>query len=220
MNNNNPKFLTFILTLSLLFTLTSCSNVRWKHPTPSDDIILTMARQIQGAENIDGKPFPLEYTVEVLKHKAVDANTQGFKIVALAPDNELIIAGYDTSLALIGLRSEPDFNHYAIPNPDNIQGFFYTYHGTLKSIRYAVPHMIKDSDTKSDLVLYSQPLTDFNVTLIYKDGSQYPFKLHSSPVSRGIIGRYKNYSNSFDGVFSVIYNYRAEKFSLYGPRNN
>ncbi|MDD9339096.1 MAG: hypothetical protein PV362_05450 [Providencia heimbachae] len=198
--------------------LTGCSNVRWKHPTPSEEIMKTMMIEIQGARSIDGDEFPIPETRARLKAQNIPAGTRPFQVVSIGENNKLTVNGYTEFLNSIELFTDKDFARFAIPNQNNIRGYYYAYQGLMKTVRYSIPHMVLNSNSKDSLVLYTKPLTDYHVTLIYTDGSKYEFSYHSSNVSIGIFGPSKSYSGTFNGTFHVSPDYKTGKYELSSPR--
>ncbi|WP_040691647.1 hypothetical protein [Providencia burhodogranariea] len=204
-----------IIFLSLL--ISSCANVRWKHPTPSTEIAKLMMTEIQGAKDIDGQVFPIEETLTRLQKQNETKGTRPFQVVLIGKNNELMLEGYSEYLNSIGLLTERDFARFSIPNKENIQGYYYSYRGTMTTIRYSTPHMVINSGSKDSLVLYTKPITKYQITMIYQDGSKYLFNYNSASISRGILGFSKSYSNSFNGRFYVSTDYKTGQYELSSP---
>lgn len=209
-------FLFPIIIFSLL--LTGCSNVRWKHPTPSEKIMKEMMVEIQGARNIDGEEFLISEALARLKSQKEPSGTRPFQVIAIGENNKLTMEGYSEYLNSLELFTDADFARFSIPNKDKIQGYYYSYQGIMTSTRYSIPHMVFDSYTKDSLVLYTKPLTDYHITLVYTDGSKYEFSYQSASISMGIFGPSKSYSRSFNGTFHVSVDYKTGKYELSSPR--
>ncbi|EPL3992687.1 hypothetical protein M2010_003745 [Providencia stuartii] len=208
-------FLLFVLFFSLL--MSGCANVRWKHPTPSREIIQLMMSEIQGARNIDEEEFAVEETLARLKAQKVSHGTRPFQVVLFDKDHEIRVEGYSEYFDSLGIISDADFAHFSIPNKNNIQGYYYSYRGTMKAVDYSLPHMVRDSNSKDSLVLYTKPLTNYQITVIYLEGAQYQFNYGSMPISIGLFGPAKSYKNSFDGRFYISPSDKTNRYQLRSP---
>ncbi|MBG5921330.1 hypothetical protein [Providencia stuartii] len=209
-----PLWLFAALSVCLL---SACANVRWQHPTPSTEIVQLMMAEIQGARNIDGEEYTVEETFSRLRAQKEIKGTRPFQVITISQNHEITIEGYSEYFDSIGLITDADFARFSIPNKHNIQGYYYSYRGQMVAVNYSLPHMVRDANSKDSLVLQTQPITDYHITVVYLDGTQYPFKYRSTSVSAGMFGRYKSYKNSFDGRFYIPTHYQTGRYELYAP---
>ena len=178
------NYFKLIVYLSISLFFTSCNyrgrNLVWKYPTPSNEILLKAFVEVQGIhvrKEGNGSDVILSEDLNtlnnfqnLLKQKNIE-KIPNFYIGSIIK-NEFSILGFHNNLIPLGIldgRIEKNFK-IKKSESENIKGFIYEYKCHLKYGRYMTPHMV--STAKSDLEIDVSSLTDYKITLIFKDGTK------------------------------------------------
>lgn len=168
MKSKLPLLLAPML-LALLST--GCAgNVRWKHPSPSQDLLRQMLADVDGFHVADANGrednrllSPERARAILAQEQAADEDTPPFQFVEVR-GHTITIRGY---------------GKYFIPSDDlrlPRRRYLYEYHGELTRAAYALRHMAPEA---CDLKLYSKPLQPLVFTWIdggANHGTAHPVK--------------------------------------------
>lgn len=146
-----------LMTLVTLLSAGCAANVRWKHPSPSPDLLRQMLSDVDGFHVADANGLedntllPPERARAILARElATDEDTPAFQFVEVR-GRTLTIRGY-------GKHFIPS-NDPGLPR----RRYLYEYHGELTQAAYALRHM---APVACDLKLYSKPLRPLVFTWI------------------------------------------------------
>jgi hypothetical protein len=165
-----PLYLTtgisgrLIVCLMVLLVVTGCSRqVRWKHPTPSKELLLKAMTDLHGfhvysgVDTRDNSLLSREDAQKLLADNSlINSDTPNFMFVSFS-GNEVSIVGY---------------NQYFRPKTQDYRSpMIYRYRGQLKRAVYSLPHM---APVSGHLTVTSKPIENVQLWLINEQKTAYP----------------------------------------------
>lgn len=189
------KLLLFVL---VIFSIVGCgSNVRWRHPTPSMSLIATAMKEAQKPRDIHGKDVNPDVLTN-LKKLATEGQVEDFFLMTIDFNEIVYASGYTSNERHFRLNNPERFTALGLTNKP-IRGFAYFYKGKAEGAAFAVPHMVRDENSRENMVLHTDPITPFKVFVLYQDGTVESFNLHSTERDP-LAGRYATRQlDYFDG---------------------
>lgn len=145
-----------VIGLMLLLVITGCSRqVRWKHPTPSTELLQKAMTDLHGYhvfsdfDTRDNSLLSREDAVKMLADNSlITSDTPNFKFISFS-GNEITIVGY---------------NQYYRPKTQNYRSpIIYRYRGKLEDAVYSLPHM---APVLGDLKVTSKPIENVQLWLV------------------------------------------------------
>lgn len=212
-----------ILIILSLVLLTSCSNVRWRHPVPSQQLMLAAMTEMKGLTlDSDSDKLTEAQAIDYLTHpEKITANTPGFTLVAFELENKkyvINVMGVSHSYRSLDILDDDDFARYDIPNSQHLIGYTFSYRGYIDGFLFVTPHMVHSADERDSLMMKTTPLTSYRVNMLYDDGTSYGFDFSSTNVGRSWNGRMiKTLNNGFNGKFFVGNAPFGERYHIYSP---
>lgn len=193
------KIIKYLWVLAILFSnVSSGANVRWKHPTPSSTLVNAALKEAQVIRSAKGKEINLE-NVSSLTALAADDQQDDFFLTTVDPDLTLYTKGFSRNPGLIGLIFEESFQRAGIPDKP-VKGFVYHYKGKIIGATFSLPHMTHSENERSSMILHTQPLSPFTITVLYQDGTTASYDVKSVETRARFGGGFKSRQlDSFDG---------------------
>jgi hypothetical protein len=154
----------FVICLAMLLVVTGCSRpVRWKHPTPSTELLQKAMTDLHGfhvysgVDTRDNSLLSREDAQKMLADNSlINSDTPNFMFVSFS-GNEVSIVGY---------------NQYFRPKTQDYRSpMIYRYRGQLKRAVYSLPHM---APVSGDLTVTSKPIENVQLWLINEQKAAYP----------------------------------------------
>lgn len=153
-----------VVCLIVLLVVCGCSRqVRWKHPTPSKELLLKAMTDLHGfhvytgVDTRDNSLLSREDAQKMLADNSlINSDTPNFMFVSFS-GNEVSIVGY---------------NQYFRPKTQDYRSpMIYRYRGQLKRAVYSLPHM---APVSGHLTVTSKPIENVQLWLLNEQQTVYP----------------------------------------------
>ncbi|WP_215396375.1 hypothetical protein [Rheinheimera oceanensis] len=153
-----------VVCLMVLLVVCGCSRqVRWKHPTPSKELLLKAMTDLHGfhvytgVDTRDNSLLSREDAQKMLADNSlINSDTPNFMFVSFS-GNEVSIVGY---------------NQYFRPKTQDYRSpMIYRYRGQLKRAVYSLPHM---APVSGHLTVTSKPIENVQLWLLNEQQTVYP----------------------------------------------
>lgn len=151
--------------LIMLLLVSGCTSrqIRWKHPTPSKELLLKAMTDLHGfhvysgADSRDNSLLSREDASKMLADNSlITSETPNFMFASFS-GNEISIIGYN--------------QYYRPKTQDYRSPMIYRYRGQLKRAVYSLPHM---APVIGDLTVTSKPIENIQLWLLNEQKTVYP----------------------------------------------